>query len=88
MDSFSFLNFMYLILGALCWVSVPAKAFLRLRYMGALQGAGFSLQWLLLLQGTGSREHGLQQLWHVDSVIVAPGVWSVGSIVVRGLVAP
>ena len=29
---------------------------------------GFSLQWFLLLQSTGSRMHGLQELWHVGSV--------------------
>ena len=29
----------------------------------------------------GSRALGLRQLEHVDSVIVAPGLWSTGSIV-------
>ena len=35
----------------------------------------------------GSRAHGLQQLQHVGSVVVAPRLWSTGSInsVARGL---
>ena len=36
--------------------------------------AGFSLQWLLLLQSTGSRAQGLQSLCHVASAVVAPGL--------------
>ena len=41
---------------------------------------GFSLQWLLFLQSTGSRVCGLQQLWHVDSLIAVPGLQSTGSM--------
>ena len=39
-----------------------------------LQCPGLSLQWLLLLQGTGSRLHRLQQLWHSGSVVVVHGL--------------
>ena len=49
----------------LCWVFVTARALLYLQRVGAalkLWGTGFSLQWLLLLQGMGSRVRGLQQL--------------------------
>ena len=35
---------------------------------------GLSLQWLLLLQSTGSRVHGLQELLRVSSVGVVPGL--------------
>ena len=41
---------------------------------------GFSLQWLLLLQSTDSRAHGLQHLQLLGSVLVAPGL--LGSVVV------
>ena len=40
---------------------------------------GFSLWWLLLLRSTGSRAHGLQQLWHEGSLVVARGLSSCGS---------
>ena len=33
-------------------------------------GAGFWFRWLLLSQSTGSRAHGLQQLWQAGSVVV------------------
>ena len=35
-----------------------------------------------LLQSMDSRAYGLQQLWHVGSVVVAPRPWSTGSVVV------
>ena len=35
---------------------------------------GFSLPWLLLLQNTDSRLHGLQQLWHLGPAVAAPGL--------------
>ena len=35
------------------------------------QCSGFLSQWLLLLQSTGSRVHGLQQLWHTGSGVLA-----------------
>ena len=42
-----------------------------------LECAGFLLQWFLLLQSTGSRVLGLQQLWCVGSIVVAHGYgWS------------
>jgi len=34
----------------------------------------FSLWWLLLLLSTGSKAHGLPQLWHISSVVVAHGL--------------
>ena len=52
------------------------------RLLLQLHCSGFSLQWLLLLQSTGSRACRLQQLWHVGSVVVAPGLQSSGSVVV------
>ena len=42
---------------------------------------GFSLWWLLLFQSTGSRVWGLQQLWHVCSIVAASGLQSTVSIV-------
>ena len=48
----------------------------------------FSLRWLLLLGTMGSRAHRLQSFGHMDSVVVAPGLWSTGSIVVvHGLIS-
>ena len=76
----------------LCWVFNAVQDFLCLRRVGValqLQCAGLSLRWFLLLQSTGSRVYGLQQLLHVGSVVVVPGFQSTGSItVVRGLAAP
>ena len=45
----------------LCWVFIAVLPLL-------------SLQWLLLLQSTGSRIYGLQQLQHTGSVVVARGL--------------
>ena len=51
-----------------------------------LQCTGFSLQWLLLLQSTGSRRVGFSRCDAWASVVVAHGLWSAGSvIVVHGL---
>ena len=48
--------------------------------------AGFSLQWLLLLQSTGSRCVGFSRCGTQASVVVACGLQSAGSVVVaRGL---
>ena len=58
------------------WVFFAAVGFLQ------LQCAGFSSQWLLLVRSTGSRAHGLQQLLHVGSVVVARRLWSTSSVVV------
>ena len=43
----------------------------------------FSSLWCvwLLLWNTGSWRHGLQELWHTGSVVVACGLWSLGSVV-------
>ena len=39
-----------------------------------------------LVVSTGSRAPWPQELWHMDSIVGAPGLWSTGSIeVVRGL---
>ena len=47
---------------------------------------GFSLQWLLLCQGTDSRVLKLQQSRHMGSIVAAPRLWSTGSRVgVQGL---
>ena len=49
--------------GLLCYIFLAAWAFLWLWKVEAtlhLQCMGFSLQWPLLLQRTGSRGHGLQ----------------------------
>ena len=43
-----------------------------------LRCTGFSLQWLLLLQSVGSRHMGFS----TGSVVVAPGLYSTGLIVV------
>ena len=49
-----------------------------------LQCVGFSLQWLLLLQSTGSRACRLSvaapRLWSTGSVLAAPRLWSTGSV--------
>ena len=34
-----------------------------------LERAGFSLRWLVLLQGTGSTARGLQLLWHMGFLV-------------------
>ena len=47
----------------------------------SLRYLGVSLQWLLLLLNTGSRVHGLQQLWLAGSRAQAQQLW------LRGLVA-
>ena len=48
-----------------------------------LQRVGSSLGWLLLGR-TGPRAHGLQELRHVRTVVVArePRLWSIGSVAV------
>ena len=59
------LKFFYFYL-SLCWpqwVFTSSRAFLQLQRVGAtlqIQGTSFSLQWLLLLQSTGSRVGGLR----------------------------
>ena len=74
------------------WVFVAAH---RLSLVAASRGysslrcTGFSLQWLLLLQSTGSMRAGFrscgtwaQQLWHVGSAVAARGLQSTGSVAV------
>ena len=39
-----------------------------------LRFASLSSLWLLSLRSAGSRAHGLPQLWHVGSVVAAPGL--------------
>ena len=84
-----FLKIILFIYFWLCWVFNAVQDFLYLWRVGVtlqLQCAGFSLWWLLLLQSTGSRVYGLQQLLHVGSVVVVPGFQNTGSItVVHGL---
>ena len=64
LDRYLFLFFFFL----LCWVFVAVQAFLQLRCMG------FALRWLFLLQHTGSRVSGLQQLQRVGSVVAVSGL--------------
>ena len=66
-------NFTYL---RLCWVVIVAQAFLQLKC------SGLSLYLLQLLQSTGSRVHGLQQLQHLGSAVMAPGLYSTGLVAV------
>ena len=47
----------------------------------SLQCKGLLLQWLVLLQSTGSRVLRLQWLRQVGSVVAAPGLCSTGSVV-------
>ena len=42
--------------------------------LSSCSARGFSLWWLLLRRSTSSRVHGLQQLQHVGSVAVVPGL--------------
>ena len=65
----------------LCFVFIAARAFLQ------LQCTGSSLQWLLLLQSTGSRVHKLnncgtwaQSLWLLGSRTQIQQLWSSGSV--------
>ena len=59
------------------WVFVAVRG-LSLAVEGggysSLRCIGVSLWWLLLLQSMGSRAHGLQQLRHTGSVVVARGL--------------
>ena len=54
----------------LCWVFVDAHGLFQVAASGAT--VSWAVHWLLfamvfLLQGMGSRVHGLQHLWHMDS---------------------
>lgn len=55
----------------------PVGATLQLRYTGCF------LRQLLLLQSTGSKARGLQQLWFLDSRAQAPYLWFVGLVAAR-----
>ena len=79
---FKIILFIYLfltVLGLRCWASFSLVAkswgYSRVEGSGFFHRCGFSL-W-----STGSRARGLQQLQHMGSV-VAPGLWSAGSVVV------
>ena len=68
----------------LCWIFVAAQTFLQLWCLG------FSLQWFLLLQSTGSRHTGFsscgmwaQQLWLLGSRAQAQQLWHVGLVAPR-----
>ena len=72
---FTFLKFIYLF--RLCWVSVAAPGLSLVAERGGHSSSrceGFSLWGLLLFQSTGSREHRLQQLRHLGSVVVTAGL--------------
>ena len=67
------------------WVFIAARGLSLVVVSGgysSLRCMAFSLPWLLLLQSTGSRAHGLQQLQHMGSVVVARRLQSTGSVVV------
>ena len=84
-----FLKFILFIYFWLHWVFVAARGLSLVAVSGGyslLQCTGFSLQWLLLLQSTGSRRVGFSRCDAWASVVVAHGLWSAGSvIVVHGL---
>ena len=74
-----------------CWTMVHrvAKSWTQLTWLSKeARGVLFScsvwtsLRWFLLLWSAGSRAQGLQLWQHMGSVMVAPGLWSTGSIVV------
>ena len=71
---------------AACGLSLVAVS----RGCSLLQCAGFSLQWLLLLQSTGSRHTGFsscgtraQQLWFQGSRAQAQQLWHTGLVALR-----
>ena len=87
---FVFFKFILFIYFCLLWVFVAAH---RLSLVAASRGysslwhAGFSLQWLLLLQSTGSRHTGFsscgtqaQQLWLAGCRAQAQQLWRMGSV--------
>ena len=79
----SFKTFIYLLgcAGSLVIVAVSQG-------YSSLQCMGFSQQWLLLLQSTGSRHMGFSGCG-MGSVVALPGLWGTGSIVgCLGLIAP
>ena len=81
----SFLKNSFIYFGP-CWVLVALRAFLSL----IVAGGGSSLVavcWLipvasLITAHRLSRTCGLQELWHVGSVVAASRLWSTGSLVV------
>ena len=60
----SFKKLLYLFMYCCAGSSLLPAGFL------SFQGEGLLLQWLLLLQSTGSRVLRLQELWHMGSVVV------------------
>ena len=94
--SHQFFKILILCFFKLCCVFVATLAFLwllRWRASLPLQSLGFSLQWLLLLESTGSREadfiscgpwaleHRLSGCSTWTLLVVAHGLWSTGSVV-------
>ena len=77
----------------LCWVFVAVHGLslvVKSRGYSSLWCMGFSLQWLLLLQSTGSRHAGFsscgtwaQQLWHASSRAQAQQLWCTGLVAPR-----
>ena len=67
----------YLFYFWLCWVLIAARGLSLVEVSGGyslLRCAGFSLQWLLLLQSTGSRCVGFSSCGTQASVVVARGL--------------
>ena len=92
--SFFFLNQLILFIYIwLLWVFIAAcelSLFVTSGGYSFLQGVGFSLQWLLLLQSMGSRYTTFsscgtwaQQLWLASSRIQAQQLWSTGLVTPR-----
>ena len=83
-DEVCFLNFYLFICsgaGSLLLHKLSFSGGKRGLLSGRVQYTGFSSQWFLLGR-TGSRVHGLLQLWHVGSAVAAPRLKSTGSLAV------
>ena len=68
---FFFLIYFFAVPSLLCYVD---SLVLESRDCSLVPACGHPLQWLLLLQSTGSRLRGLQQFQHMGSVVVAHGL--------------
>ena len=80
---FCFYKFIYFIYFCLCWVFVAARG---LSVLAASRGYSVAVLGLLiavasLLVEHGLQVHGLQQLWHAGSEVVARGLQSASSVV-------
>ena len=71
----------------LCSIFVARRAFSSQGksegLLSSCSGVGFSLQWLPLLPSTGSRAHGIQQLWFLDSRAQAKQLWPIVLVALR-----